>query len=59
MPVGIIGTNKLQPKGSFIPRQKGLISINIGAEIDITDKGKSAKTMIMNEVRSEIERLIN
>jgi len=59
IPVGITGTSRLQPKGSFIPRQKGVIFINIGSEIDIADKGKSAKTEVMNELRLEIERLIN
>lgn len=58
IPVGIVGTSNLQPKGSFIPRQKGVIFINIGNEIDIADKGKSAKTEVMNEVRAQIERLI-
>jgi len=58
LPVGICGTNRLQPKGSFIPLEKGVIYINIGEEIYIADKGRAAKTEVMNTVRAEIERLI-
>jgi 1-acyl-sn-glycerol-3-phosphate acyltransferase len=58
VPVGICGTSRLQPKGSFIPKEKGVIYINIGKAIHIADKGRSAKTEVMNEVRAEIERLM-
>ncbi|MCX5817555.1 MAG: lysophospholipid acyltransferase family protein [Proteobacteria bacterium] len=58
VPVGIYGTSRLQPKGSFIPKEKGVIYINIGEAIHIVDKGRSAKTEVMNAVRAEIERLI-
>jgi 1-acyl-sn-glycerol-3-phosphate acyltransferase len=58
VPVGIFGTNRLQPKGSFIPKEKGVVYIHIGKAIAIADKGRSAKTEVMNEVRAEIQRLI-
>jgi len=58
LPIGICGTNRLQPKGSFIPLEKGVIYINIGEEIYIADKGRAAKTEVMNTVRAEIERLV-
>ncbi len=59
LPVGIYGTSRLQPKGSFIPNKKGVIYINIGRPVATSDRGRAAKTDVMNEVRTEIERLIN
>lgn len=58
LPVGIYGTSRLQPKGSFIPKEKGVIYMNIGEAISTEDRGRAAKTEVMNEVRAEIERLI-
>ena len=58
LPVGIYGTSRLQPKDCFIPLGKGVIYINIGEAISTEDRGRSAKTEVMNEVRAEIEKLI-
>jgi 1-acyl-sn-glycerol-3-phosphate acyltransferase len=57
VPVGINGTNRIQPKGSFIPKQKGVVYINIGEPIEVEGKGSAAKARIMNEVRDRIEVL--
>lgn len=57
VPVGIYGTNRLQPKGSFIPREKGVIYINIGEPIVLEGMDRSAKTKVMEDVRERIEGL--
>lgn len=57
VPVGIKEKNRLQPKGSFIPKEKGVVYINIGEPVAIEGKGSAAKTRIMNEVRDRIEVL--
>jgi len=57
VPVGIYGTNRLQPKGSFIPREKGVIYINIGEPIVLEGMDRSAKTKVMDDVRERIEGL--
>jgi len=58
VPVGINGTSRLQPKGSFIPKEKGVVYINIGEPVDVEGKGSAAKARIMNEVRDRIEVLM-
>ncbi len=58
VPVGIVGTSTLQPKGSFIPAGKGVIYIHIGEPIPLEGMGRSAKGELMNSVRASIERLI-
>lgn len=58
VPVGIYGTSALQPKGSLIPVKKGVIYINIGRPVFISDKRASEKNRIMAEVRKGIEGLI-
>lgn len=58
VPIGIEGTNRLQPKGSVIPNQKGVIYIRIGDPIETAQEARSAKTNLMLHVRSEIERLM-
>ena len=57
-PVGISGSCRLQPKGSFIPKQKGVIYIRIGKPIETAQESRSAKTEIMLKVRQAIESLI-
>lgn len=57
VPVGIYGTNRLQPKGSFIPKEKGVIYINIGEPIVLEGMDRSAKTKVMDDVRERIEGL--
>lgn len=57
VPMGICGTSRLQPKGCFIPKQKGIVYIYIGAPIAVEGKGSSAKTRLMKEVRDRIEGL--
>jgi 1-acyl-sn-glycerol-3-phosphate acyltransferase len=56
-PVGISGSSRLQPKGSFIPKQKGVIYIRIGKPIETAQESRSAKTEIMLTVRHAIEGL--
>lgn len=58
VPVGISGSSRLQPKGSFIPNQKGVIYIKIGNPIETGQGGRSAKTEIMTKVRQAIEDLM-
>ena len=57
VPIGIYGTSRLQPKGSFIPKEKGVIYIHIGEPIILEGMDRSAKTRVMDDVRVEIERL--
>ncbi len=58
VPIGIRDTNRLQPKESFIPNQKGVIYINVGEPIDTAQETRSAKTNIMLHVRNEIQTLM-
>jgi 1-acyl-sn-glycerol-3-phosphate acyltransferase len=58
VPVGIWGTSRLQPKGSFIPKQKGIVYIDIGESVEVGGKGSAEKARIMNEVRGRIEGLM-
>lgn len=58
VPVGITGSSKLQPKGSFIPNKKGVIYIRIGKPIETAQGSRSAKTEIMITVRQAIEGLM-
>ena len=58
LPVGISGSSRLQPKGSFIPNQKGVIYIRVGKPIETAQGSRSAKTEIMMTVRQAIESLM-
>ena len=58
VPIGVYGTSMLQPKGSFIPKSKGTIYINIGSPIILEGMDRAAKTTVMGDVRAHIERLI-
>lgn len=58
LPIGIFGSSRLQPKGSFIPKQKGVIYIRIGKPIETEHESRSAKTEIMHTVRKAIEGLM-
>ena len=58
VPIGISGTCSLQPKGSFIPKEKGVIYIRIGEPIVLEGMDRSAKTRVMDDVRSRIEGLM-
>jgi 1-acyl-sn-glycerol-3-phosphate acyltransferase len=58
VPIGIYGTSQLQPKGSFIPKEKGVIYINIGEPIILEGLDRSAKTKVMDDVRERIEGLM-
>jgi 1-acyl-sn-glycerol-3-phosphate acyltransferase len=58
VPIGIYGTSQLQPKGSFIPKKKGVIYINIGQPIILEGLDRSAKTKVMDDVRERIEGLM-
>jgi 1-acyl-sn-glycerol-3-phosphate acyltransferase len=58
VPVGICGTSRLQPKGSFVPKQKGIVYINIGEPVQVGSRGSAEKARVMNEVRECIEGLM-
>lgn len=57
-PIGIIGTNRLQPEGAPVPQQPGHATICIGKPILLKGKGLSYKTEIMERVRAAIEGLM-
>ncbi len=58
IPVGIKGTCDLQPKGSSLPKKKGLIYIHIGEPIPVGEDTPSGKAKTMADVRSSIEKLM-
>jgi 1-acyl-sn-glycerol-3-phosphate acyltransferase len=58
VPIGVYGTSQLQPKGSFVPKKKGVIYINIGKPIILEGLDRSAKTKVMDDVRERIEELM-
>ncbi len=58
VPMGIYGSSALQPKGSFIPRKKGVIYIHAGEPIILEGMGRSQKTVVMDDVRRRIEGLM-
>jgi 1-acyl-sn-glycerol-3-phosphate acyltransferase len=58
VPVGISGSSALQPKGCFIPREKGVIYIEIGEPIVLEGMDRSRKTQVMDDVRARIEELM-
>jgi 1-acyl-sn-glycerol-3-phosphate acyltransferase len=58
VPIGIQGTHRLQPKGSFVAREKGVVSIRLGKPVQVEELTRSAKERVMDEVRTEIERLM-
>ncbi|MCX5812549.1 MAG: lysophospholipid acyltransferase family protein [Proteobacteria bacterium] len=58
IPIGISGTSMLQPKGSLMPKEKGVIYVNIGKPILIIGDKASEKARVMDEVRASIERLM-
>ena len=59
VPIGIYGSCALQPKGSFIPREKGLIYIQVGEPIILEGMERSRKTKVMDDVRLLIEELLS
>ncbi len=58
VPVGIFGSSSLQPKGSSIPGEKGVIYIEIGDPIVLEGMDRSQKTRVMDNVRADIETLM-
>lgn len=58
VPIGIFGSSELQPKGSFIPRKKGVIYIEIGNPIILDGMDRSRKNAVMEDVRVHIEDLM-
>jgi len=58
VPIGIFGSSELQPKGSFIPRKKGVIYIEIGNPIILDGMDRSRKNAVMEDVRVHIEGLM-
>ena len=58
IPMAIHGTDRLQPKGNFIPLRKGVIYIDITEPIVLDGMDRSAKTKVMDDVRKRIEGLL-
>ncbi|MHB8109229.1 MAG: lysophospholipid acyltransferase family protein [Syntrophorhabdaceae bacterium] len=58
VPIGIYGSSDLQPKGSSVPRKKGVIYIEIGNPIVLEGMDRSKKTAVMDDVRIHIENLM-
>jgi 1-acyl-sn-glycerol-3-phosphate acyltransferase len=60
VPVAIIGSAELHPKGSVLspPKHSGHVTVRIGAPIPTGGRGSAAKGELMVAVRGEIERLI-
>lgn len=58
VPVGIAGSSALQPKGSFLPKAKGLIYVRVGEPLNLTGLTKGHAPKVMEEVRGSIERLV-
>jgi 1-acyl-sn-glycerol-3-phosphate acyltransferase len=58
VPVGIHGSSTLQPKGSSLPRKKGVIYIEIGDPMVLEGLDRSQKTRVMDDVRANIEALM-
>lgn len=58
VPIGIYGSSVLQPKGSSLPRQKGVIYIEIGDPMVLEGMDRSQKTRVMDDVRANIEALM-
>jgi 1-acyl-sn-glycerol-3-phosphate acyltransferase len=58
VPIGIFGSSALQPKGGFIPLEKGVIYIEVGDPIVLEGMDRSQKTRVMDEVRVHIEGLM-
>ena len=57
VPIGIAGSAKLLPKGSFRAR-RGIFAISIGSPIDTKGHTKKTIDLLMEEVRSAMEALI-
>jgi 1-acyl-sn-glycerol-3-phosphate acyltransferase len=57
VPVGICGTSILQPKGSFLPKAKGVVYVRIGEPIHLSGE-RAAKSQVMDEVKKRIEGLM-
>jgi 1-acyl-sn-glycerol-3-phosphate acyltransferase len=58
VPVGIAGTSALQPKGSFVPKTKGVIYVRVGEPLSLKGLTKGQATKVMEEMRGRIERLV-
>lgn len=59
IPIGTLGTDKVQPVGARIPRLNGRVTIRFGKPLDLTDNPGDAASIraATDEVMSEIQRL--
>ncbi len=63
VPVGFIGTNKVQPKGHTMPRlsmrKQGNVTVRFGPIMDFTGRGDDMSSMraITDEIMKEIQKL--
>ncbi|MCG8338882.1 MAG: 1-acyl-sn-glycerol-3-phosphate acyltransferase [Proteobacteria bacterium] len=58
IPLGIIGSNKVMAAKSFIVNKNGEVDIHIGKPIDASNYNKRQRDQLMQEVESEIRRLV-
>jgi 1-acyl-sn-glycerol-3-phosphate acyltransferase len=59
IPVGVLGTDKVQPIGTRVPRLRGDITIRFGKPMDFTgwSDDRSSLRQITDEVMAEIQKL--
>jgi 1-acyl-sn-glycerol-3-phosphate acyltransferase len=60
VPVGVLGTDKVQPIGARLPRLRpGEITVRFGAPMDVSGQARDSKGLraITDEVMAEIQRL--
>jgi len=59
VPVGVIGTERVQPIGSVIPRLGHKVTIKFGQPLDVAGRGSDRTTLraVTDEVMAEIQKL--
>lgn len=58
LPVAIIGTAKLLPRGSLIPKGKGVVLIKFGEPLEVKKEDRAQLRTLMEETREKIEALL-
>ncbi len=57
IPLGIQGTNLLQPKGAFLPAGKGRVVLVVGDPVPTAGLGRKEKDGLVERVRGDLEGL--
>ena len=59
VPVGVIGTEKVQPIGSVIPRLGPKVTIKFGKPVEVASRGSDRTTLraVTDEVMAAIQKL--